>query len=410
MRIGLVTPSWPGIHTANGITTAVSHLADGLRDLGHNVTIIAMRLDAPCSDLAVIEVPAADTPGVLDRIRSRLEGKAATHKQIAARLTQAVRRAIDAHGIEILVMEETQGWAGFLQPKVPIPVVVTLHGPWLLHKKYQSSGSARMDRLQEARELKAFQTCAGITAPSGDVLSRVGAACDLPDIPKAVIPNPMPARAPCPSVKTGSRAARSILFIGRFDTHKGGDVLLDAFQRLTGREVEAFLTFVGPDRGVLQPDGTRLHIDTALAAIPETVRARIDYRGPLDKSALDELRCTHALTVITSRYETMGYTVLEAMAKGAAIVSTAVGGPAEFLRDGKTARLVPSEDPDALADACAELLADPAQRERLGRAAHAEIVARYGPASIGVEMVDFLRTVLNRWDGSRSTARGRRKI
>ncbi len=69
------------------------------------------------------------------------------------------------------------------------------------------------------------------------------------------------------------------------------------------------------------------------------------------------------------------YVVLEAMLCGAAIVATDVGGVAEAL--GNCGLLVPSKTPSALADAISFLLANPAERERLGRSAQARALEHF---------------------------------
>jgi glycosyltransferase involved in cell wall biosynthesis len=56
------------------------------------------------------------------------------------------------------------------------------------------------------------------------------------------------------------------------------------------------------------------------------------------------------------------------------------GGLPEIVRDGVSGRLVAPGDPRALAAALADLRADPAQRERLGAAAAADVCARFAPA------------------------------
>lgn len=66
--------------------------------------------------------------------------------------------------------------------------------------------------------------------------------------------------------------------------------------------------------------------------------------------------------------EGFGIAVLEAMAMSRAVVATAVGGVPEIVRHGETGLLVPSGDPEALANAVINLLTEPEQREKLGRA------------------------------------------
>ena len=69
--------------------------------------------------------------------------------------------------------------------------------------------------------------------------------------------------------------------------------------------------------------------------------------------------------------------LFEYMAAGRAIVSSDLPVLREVLEDGETALLVPPDDLDAWERAVRRLLADPAERERLGRAARAELLARH---------------------------------
>jgi glycosyltransferase involved in cell wall biosynthesis len=67
-------------------------------------------------------------------------------------------------------------------------------------------------------------------------------------------------------------------------------------------------------------------------------------------------------------YEPFGIVPLEAMACGAPVVASAVGGQIDSVVNGVTGAHVPPRDPDALATALADLLADPGRRAALGAA------------------------------------------
>jgi len=67
--------------------------------------------------------------------------------------------------------------------------------------------------------------------------------------------------------------------------------------------------------------------------------------------------------------EGFGLVVAEAMAAGAAVVSTNCGAPPEIIEDGVSGLLVPPWDPQALADAILRLLRDPGCREAMRQAA-----------------------------------------
>jgi glycosyltransferase involved in cell wall biosynthesis len=74
------------------------------------------------------------------------------------------------------------------------------------------------------------------------------------------------------------------------------------------------------------------------------------------------------LFVLPSQSEGISLTLLEAMARGLPIVTTAVGGNPEVVEAGATGLLVPARDPKVLGQAIGALLSDPARGRQMGRA------------------------------------------
>jgi glycosyltransferase involved in cell wall biosynthesis len=340
----------------------------------------------------VVKLPQLDWR-LRDRLRSRLGDEGAFHRHHARVIAAAVREATGTYALDTVILEETNGWAGLVAGQVSVPVIITLHGPWLLLHSAQSGGATKTDLGRLRRESRAFATAAGLLAPSRNVLAAIERQTSLPpDQPRRVIPNALAADPAAPLAAQGP--VQDILFVGRFDRLKGADTVLAAFSLLSETHSEARLTFVGPDQGVRQADGSLLHMDAALAALSDATAARIDYRGPLSRVEVAALRDTHAIALIASRYENLNYTMLEAMVAGQAIVSTEVGGPAEVLENGRTALLVPPGDAEAMADALRHLLEAPERARQLAGAGRDTLLRDFSPEGIAGQTLDFARTVL----------------
>ena len=90
-----------------------------------------------------------------------------------------------------------------------------------------------------------------------------------------------------------------------------------------------------------------------------------------------------------SRTEGVPLAVTEAMASGLPVVATAVGGMPELLDEGRAGRLVPPDDPEALAAAVRAVLGDPVEAARLARAGRSRVEADYTVTAMvdGVEAV-----------------------
>jgi glycosyltransferase involved in cell wall biosynthesis len=101
-----------------------------------------------------------------------------------------------------------------------------------------------------------------------------------------------------------------------------------------------------------------------------------------------------AVVCVPSRREGYGQVAREAMAHARPVVATAVGGLLDAVSDGVTGVLVPPRDPAALRAALERLLADPAERRRLGTAAREEAIAHFSPAAAAAALVSAYREAL----------------
>jgi glycosyltransferase involved in cell wall biosynthesis len=84
------------------------------------------------------------------------------------------------------------------------------------------------------------------------------------------------------------------------------------------------------------------------------------------------------VVLASARPEPFGGVVVEAMAMGKPVVGTAIGGTVEQIEEGVTGFLIPPNNPVAMAEALARLIADPALRARMGAAGRQRFEARFG--------------------------------
>lgn len=160
--------------------------------------------------------------------------------------------------------------------------------------------------------------------------------------------------------------------IGSLTPQKDHDNFVKAAAMLAAQDPRPYFLIVG--------DGPlRAEIAREIAKLGD-LSHRIILTGPITQMA--ELLAATDLQVISSGWEGLPMTLLEGMAMERAIASTAVGGIPDCVTDGVTGVLVPASDASALASAMAELLNDPAKRQRLGKAARKTIVETYGSGAM----------------------------
>jgi glycosyltransferase involved in cell wall biosynthesis len=248
------------------------------------------------------------------------------------------------------------------------------------------------------REGSAIKRAFAVSAPSHDVLRQVRRRYAIALPYAEVIPNPGPVVAAEQRWDRRSAGSHQILFVGRFDRHKGGDLVVDAFREVAQKNPTAELFFAGPDRGLKDDAGHT----TSLAQYIERnisdrdVQGRLHVLGPQSRDAIGELRRRAAVTVVASRYENFPMTVVEALAFGTPLVASDAGGIPEMVRDGTTALTFRAGDHRDLAAKIGKLIDDRNLASALATRARADYEVRFAPAVVARQMADFYARLLAR--------------
>ena len=158
----------------------------------------------------------------------------------------------------------------------------------------------------------------------------------------------------------GSETRPLVLTPARLDAQKGHDVLFEAIARVP--DAVFVLAGEGPERESLEGLAVRLGI-----------AERVRFLGRRDD--VPQLLAACDVFALPSLYEGSSLAVLEAMAAGAPIVSSAIGGTDELIEGGRSGLLVPPGDAEALAEALRRVLGDPELRERLAAKARERVQA-----------------------------------
>lgn len=106
------------------------------------------------------------------------------------------------------------------------------------------------------------------------------------------------------------------------------------------------------------------------------------FAGAFAKAELSEIMTRIDAVVLSSVYEGMPVSLLEAMAFGKPVVATAVDGVPEVVKDGVTGILVPVRDPEALAAAILALDRDKELYSRMAHAARERYLACFTPDQV----------------------------
>jgi glycosyltransferase involved in cell wall biosynthesis len=146
--------------------------------------------------------------------------------------------------------------------------------------------------------------------------------------------------------------------VANFRREKAYEVLLEAARLTASSDVP--LRFVAVGQGPLEDEMRALHAQLGLGD-------RVQLLGYRE----DAVRVMSAYDIFTlsSRHEGLPVSLMDALALGLPVVATRAGGLPGVITDGVEGRLVPIDEPRALADAYLAVGADAEMRARMARAA-----------------------------------------
>jgi glycosyltransferase involved in cell wall biosynthesis len=198
--------------------------------------------------------------------------------------------------------------------------------------------------------------------------------------PAAEIPNAIPTerytpdaarRAEWRSQHTVPQDALVYTCVAGLRPQKNHRLLLQAFAQAAQRLPDALLLLVGP------PDRLDPSYAESLKALAQELGLgqRVRFLG--SRADVPDILRASDVFVLSSDYEGNPLSVLEAMAAGLPVISTAVGGVPELVQHGATGLLVPAGDAHALAEAMAQLGCNAPLRAAMGNAAWQTALQRF---------------------------------
>lgn len=182
-----------------------------------------------------------------------------------------------------------------------------------------------------------------------------------------------------------SESTPLVSLVARLSPQKNVSMYLNVAARVLKRRPNVAFIIAGD--GELRRE---LEEQAAGLGIAESVR----FLGVRDDIP-DVLRATDVLA-LTSHYEGLANTLLEAMAVGIPVVSTAYAGVEELVTDGREGLIVPLGDVDAFVIATERLLADDALRRQLGECGRASVEQRFTMKAMGARLYSVYESALQR--------------
>jgi D-inositol-3-phosphate glycosyltransferase len=364
----------PGSIDSGGQNVYVAHLARELALAGYLVDIFTRRdaiaqkqLVRWCENIRVVHVPAGPAHHVPK------EHMLPYMQTFARFVTRFARRQDTLYDIVHANFFMSGMVAQHLKQVLGIPFVITFHALGHVRRLAQGAADAfppARERIESMLMRQADRIIAECSQDRHDMEQLYGAApariavapCGFD--PEELWPVPMgDARA-----RLGLAPGKFIVLqLGRMVPRKGVDTVIQGVAMLRGRYgIDAELLVVGGDHdrphGRDNPEMARLSALAVQLGIGQHVR----FTGQKPRAQLRYFYGAANVFVTTPWYEPFGITPVEAMACARPVIGSEVGGIKSTVIDGATGFLIPSRDPQAVAERLAVFHRDPALAQQMG--------------------------------------------
>lgn len=286
-------------------------------------------------------------------------------------------RRLSDGGFDLLATIDTPEVLAFGGSARRLPVVVECHSPYLENLEYLHD----LGRAQVAE----------IWVPSEHQRRVVGTRCQT-GIPVEVVPNPLREIFLAPLAPFADVPPRPVVaWIGRMDDLKNwrGFVSLAAEITRLGHPCEFWLAGKPVEAGIAAELRSLLRQQGLLGSL-RWFREYPHQRLPV---WLDAVRDSGGVVVSTSRGESLGMTIAEAMARACPVVAPRSGPFTEFVREEESGLLFDPDLPGDSASTVSRLLRDPGLRRRLGSTARESAVSLFSTERTMSALVSRLRKV-----------------
>ena len=365
MRVVVVSGIWPP--DVGGPASHAPALATALLEAGHEVEVVTTADAEPAPQPYPVRwVPRA---------------RAAPFRHLAV-VRQVARAARAADSVYATTMVRRAALGAALARR---PLVVKLVADEAYERERRAGrfhgsladfqrvrGGLRV-RLLRATRTRALRRARRIVVPSA-YLRTIALGWGLDPRRVEVVPNPAPELPSLPS-RDEARAALGIRgpalgTAGRLTAQKALGDALAALARVPG--VELLVLGDGPERALLERRAAELGLD-----------GRVRFLGAGTREDVIGLFRGVDAALLTSAWENLPHTLLEALAVGTPVIATAVGGVPEVVHDGENGLLVPAGDVDAIAGAIERVVRDDALRASLAAAAAPSVEELSEPRILG---------------------------
>ena len=349
-------------------------MAEGLEEWGADVTFyvgkpLRSELPEPIEEFETVEVP---TPHLRDLAYAAPPGVGGALAHLDARVfCRRAAKAIQQRDFDLVQICSRPHFAQYVD-QIDAPVSIVMHGePYSLWYDVLKPGGSTYELLEKFDQI--------ITVEGVRETIEQKVSCSIETVNPGVDTDHF---IPSDTETINKR----VLFVGRFVPAKNLSLLIEAFDAVIDNHPEAELVLVGDG-----PKRNQLEYEVQQRELTDQVQ----FPGYVLNKELPKWYQSANVFALSSRHESYGITLLEAMSSGIPIVAPRIGSIPAIVEDGRTGLLYTAGSVTELYTALDNFLSNPKSQTVCGQNAREKASNEFDWSERRSELFELYDSLIN---------------
>lgn len=398
LNIILVYPGFPPEEqTGGGISTFAQESAQGLSKAGHNVVVISRSnnekfvIEKETKNLQIFRVPKETK---LTKNLKILNFKNTGSFWYSKRIKKIIKKIEKEKGlIDIIECGDWGAEAICLLKKYKDKLLIRCHTPSFISEKYNPNNKPYLSKFIKLLEKRVLKNAKYIASPSKSLILEIKKHTRIKG--KIIIqPYPLKIKRIPHKTKYAQNFSKEkpfkILVVGRLEERKGQDVICRAMNLLVKKQYPVKLVFVGADTPTKGKKTFKLKLSKILNS---EAQKYVSFWGHIPKNKISTIYPKFDCYVMSSRFESIGFVVLEAMRAGLPIIASNICEIPRFIQEDVNGKLFKVGNFKELFKQIEILIQSPNKIENIGRTARNYILEYFRQKQPIQQMIDLYYSI-----------------
>lgn len=396
MRILFIYPGYPPEEQlGGGISTYAKEAAEALSKQKHEVTVLSRTENKILSIEIINNVKIIRIPGNigLSKFFPLLKFNKLGIIFYSLKIRKIIKKMENEDGnFDVIECGDWGAESSLLLDLYKQKLIIRCHTPSFISEKYNTTNPPYLSAFIKFLEKRVLQNTNFISSPSISLIKEIRKELSSKG-QISIHPYPLATHKILSKIDYQTSFDKmnpiKIVVVGRLEERKGQDIVCRAFNKLCAMDFPGEVTFIGNNT----PCEFGTYKDYLKRTLSAKAKSSVIFLGHLPREKILKIYRNYDVYIMASRFESLGFVVLEAMCAGIPVIASNVCEMPRLIDSGKTGFLFAKEDDNKLKNHLVYFLNNPKSIRRMGKMASKQILHDYGKDKSIIQILKYYKMI-----------------